>query len=362
MIPLLFGLLTGALVSFLATPLTISLAKRFHFVDDASTHKHPAILHTGIIPRAGGIPILLGISIGYLVLTQHVSKQIIGIGIGSIALIITGILDDRYDLSPYIRFLINVAIAVIVVGFGVGIAFVTNPFGGIIQLDQWVIAFALFGSVHKIIVLADILAVLWIVWMMNAINWSSGVDGQLSGIVAIGDAILWIAAWRFPANDHRQMPDVYLADATAAGFIGFLPWSTYPQKIMPGYSGAALGGFLLAVLAIFSGARLATALIVLGVPMADGVWAIMRRLSRKQSPFRGDREHFHHELLKKGVSKRAIALFYWITCAMLGIAALMLDSRGKLFAVILIAAVFGGLISWLRYLSTYSNPPDPDNG
>lgn len=345
------GSVIGFLVSLGLTKIMIPVAKRFGLVDDPKTHKHPGIVHTGIIPRAGGVPIFLGLLVTYFLLTQQVTHQIVGIFLGAIVLVIVGLFDDRWDISPYIRFIINIIVALCVVGFGVGINAITNPLGGIISLTDWKITFDLFGTPHSIVVLADIVAMLWIVWMMNAINWSSGVDGQLSGIVVIGAIVLGIVAWRFASQDANQLPVIYLATATAIAFLGFLPFSFYPQKIMPGYSGAALGGYLLAVLAILSGARLATALIVLGVPMADGALAMIRRLSRKQSPFRGDREHLHHHLLVRGWSKRKIALFYWGTCAMLGLTALQLDSRGKLFALILIAAVFGGITYWIYWTS-----------
>ncbi len=347
MTQLLVGFLVGFCVSLLTTPLAIVLAKHFGLVDNPTTHQHPAIVHQGIIPRAGGLPIYLGIVASYFAITQHFSKQTIGILAGAFLIVITGLLDDRFDLSPYIRFFVNIIIALIVVGFGVGIGFITSPFGGVIHLNQIVLHLQFLGGAHSIIVIADIFAILWIIWMMNAINWSSGVDGQLPGIVAIGAIVLGVVAYRFSQVDPGQIPVVFLAVATAAAFIGFIPFSFYPQKIMPGYGGAALGGYLLAVLAILSGAKLATALIVLAVPMTDGLLAIVRRVSRRQSPFRGDREHFHHHLLELGWSKRSIALFYWLTCAMLGVIALQLDSKGKLFALLAFAVVFGGIIYWI---------------
>lgn len=353
MVQLLVASLIGFFTSLFLTYISIPLAKKFGFVDDPAKHKHPAIIHTGIIPRAGGVPILLSIFCTYVLLTHEISKPILGIFLGAFILIIVGLFDDLLDLSPYVRFVINIIAALCVVGFGIGINAITNPLGGTIALTDFKINFELFGAAHSIVVLADILAVLWIVWMMNAVNWSSGVDGQLAGIIVIGAAVLGIAAWRYAENDANLLPVVFLAIATAVGFLGFLPFSFFPQKIMPGYSGAALGGYLLAVLAILSGARLATALIVLGVPMADGIWAMVRRLSRKQSPFRGDREHFHHQLLSLGLTKRQTALFYWVACAILGSAALQLDSRGKVFAIILIAAIFGGVTYWIYFAAKW---------
>lgn len=358
-----FGVITACLLAFLFTPFTIYLARKFGFVDDPLTHSHPAIVHKGIIPRSGGVPVFLAILIASLLFLPFISKPMIGVLLGAAMIVGIGVVDDKYDVSPYVRFIVNILAAMVVVGFGVGVNFVTNPFGpGVISLTDWRITFEAFGSMHSIVVWADIIAVLWIVWMMNAINWSSGVDGQVSGIIAIAAAVLGVAAMRFLDQTGATLAVVFLAFVTAGAYAGFLPFSFYPQKIMPGYSGAALGGYLLAILAILSGARVATALIVLAVPMADGAWAVIRRLSRKQSPFRGDKEHLHHHLLARGMHKRNIAFVYWLACAILGVLALQLDSRGKLFTIIFIAVVCGGLVLWFRYISTYLKQPGPDNG
>ena len=107
-----------------------------------------------------------------------------------------GLWDDKKDLSPYVRFLGNIITALFVVGAGIGVPFVTNPLGGVIHLDVWRITFTLFGT-HSILVWADIFAVVWIVWTMNIVGWSSGVDGQMPGFVAITAFIIGISSLRF---------------------------------------------------------------------------------------------------------------------------------------------------------------------
>ncbi len=119
---------------------------------------------------------------------------------------------------------------------------------------------------------------------------------------------------------------------------------------------------MLATLAILSGGKVATAILVLGVPTIDAVFSIIRRVVRKKSPFRADRGHLHHHLLALGWSQERIALFYWIICAILGVVALVLDSRGKLFAGILVTIIVGGVIIWLKLFSFFSKQPDLGNG
>lgn len=131
---------------------------------------------------------------------------------------------------------------------------------------------------------------------------------------------------------------------------------------MPGYGGGSLAGFMLAVLAILSGGKVATAILVLGVPMMDAVYTIFRRILRGRSPVWGDRGHLHHKLIEFGWGKRRIALFYWLVSAILGTIALRLNSQQKFFTIILLGLAVGGLLLWLNFWATFSRLQDQDNG
>jgi len=231
----------AALISSIVTPLTIRLATKFNLVTDKN-RKHPAHTHTGVIPRAGGIPIFISLLVCSLIFLE-INKIMSGILIGNALLLLLGLLDDKYDLSPYIRFLTNLLIAAVVVGFGLGIPFISNPFGGAIRLDTWKLTIDIFGT-HNILVLADILAIIWLTWTMNMVNWSKGVDGQLPGFVAITAFFLGLLSTRFVAHDIRALTVAYLSFIVAGAYLGFLPYNFYPQRIMPGYSGGAMAGFL----------------------------------------------------------------------------------------------------------------------
>lgn len=347
-------------LTLILTPLVIRFANYLGLVDNPKVRKHPARLHQKTLPRAGGLAIYLGILLGAL-LFLPLSKQLLGVLSGATVLVIVGLLDDKFDLSPYFRLMTNFGAASLVVGAGVGISFITNPFDGIIHLDQWRIKFNLFGP-HSIVVWADFFALIWIVWCMNMVNWSKGVDGQMPGFVGISAIILGILGLRFTISDPSQWTTAALAFLTAGAYFGFLPFNFYPQKIMPGYSGGSLAGFMLGVLAILSGAKLATAVLVLGVPMMDAFYTITRRLLAGRSPVWADRGHLHHKLIEAGWGKRRIALFYWIVSAILGAAALSLDSQQKLFAIILVGVGVGGLLLWLNLWATFLKLQGPDNG
>lgn len=342
-LPLLYSCLVTALITLVCIP----LYKKIKLVDDPKLHKHPGIIHTRPIPRGGGLPMVLGIVlVGFFILP--ITKITIALLIAVLLSLVVGLLDDKYDLSPYARFGINLLAAGVVVGSGVGIPFITNPLGGVIHLDAWRLQFSFFG-LHSIIIFSDILALLWIAWVMNMLNWSKGVDGQMPGIVAISAFVIGLVSLRFITSDPTVIISAKLSFLITGSALGFLFFNYYPAKIFPGYSATAIY-LLLSVVSILSGAKLATALLVMGVPMVDGLFTIVRRIGSGKSPFWHDKKHLHHLLLQLGFSQRSIALFYWIISAILGTIALSLTSQGKLFAISMLFVVVTGALLLLHKL------------
>ena len=184
----------------------------------------------------------------------------------------------------------------------------------------------------------------------------------MPGFVGISALVLGLLSLRFAVLDLGQWAVASLAFITAGAFLGFLPFNFYPQKIMPGYAGGALAGFMLSVLAIASGGKLATALLVLGIPFLDAGYTIIRRLAQRKSPFWGDRGHLHHKLLDLGWGRRRIALFYWELSVILGMISLNLTSRAKFFVIILVALVLGGTLLWLTFFLPSLKKHDLDSG
>ncbi len=348
-------LILAFIFSFLSTTIftfiSISLIKRLGLLDDPNRHKHPGVIHSKPIPRGGGIPLFIGIlltGIFFLPLT----KIVIALFVASLIALVVGIIDDKYDISPYPRFIANIIASGIVVGSGISIPFITNPFGGIIYLNSIKIPLAFF-EYHSVVVLSDILAMLWIVWVMNMLNWSKGVDGQMPGIVAISAVIIGILSLRFSPLDQTSTTTATLSFVIAGASLGFLIFNFYPAKIFPGYGATAIY-LLLSAASILSGAKLATAILVMGVPMTDGIFTIIRRLLSGRSPFWHDKKHLHHLLLSLGMSQRRIALFYWSISAILGALALILSSRGKVFAIIMLGVLVSGALLFLhRVLKKY---------
>lgn len=358
--------LLPALISFATTVIfiypTIKLAKKFNLVDNPKLRPHPAHTQNRIVPRAGGMAVFFGLILAILLFIPA-AKETIGIIAGLLILLIVGLLDDKYKtFSPYLRLFSQFMAALIVVFSGVGITFITNPLGGIIYLNTPIIPINLFG-LHHIILIADLLALVWIVWVMNMINWSKGVDGQMPGIVTVAAIILGLLSLKLNfLGDPNQADVAKLAFITAGSSLGLLIFNWYPAKIFPGFSGSTILGFMIATLAILSGAKLATAGLVLLIPATDFAYIFFRRILQGKSPVWGDRGHFHHRLLQLGLTHPQISLFYILGSVILGAIALSLSSSGKLFAAILVATVILGTILWLNFFGEFSKPHVPDNG
>lgn len=351
----MFGFLLAFILAVLITPGVIWLYNKKNWLETHNTKRSVKNTHDKPVPRGGGIVIFLSVLIPALVLLVH-DQYLYAILIGALLLAIAGTFDDIKDIHPFWRLLIGLTAALIVVGSGIGIAYVTNPIGaGVIHLDQPQLPVSLFGDSRSIWVLADLFALFFILWNMNIVNWAKGVDGQMPGFVSIAAIFIGILSARF-IDDPTQFNSANLSFIVAGAFAGLLVWNWYPQKIMPGYGGGSLGGYFLSILAILSGAKVATALMVLGVPTADAIFTIIRRLRAKKSPFWGDRGHLHHKLLDvMKWSKRKIALFYWASSLLLGFLSLYLNTKGKLITIMLvITGVFVFLI-WAKYKSAQEN-------
>lgn len=319
-IQFLISLFIALFISLITTPLVRNFFIKKNFVEhprDKEKKSHNATALTAV-PRGGGIPVYLAIVVTILFLLPD-NKYLIGIIIACTLNLIIGVWDDLKDISPHLRLVTNILTALIIIGSGIGITFISNPFGGIINLSYGLMPY--------------LLAIIWITWCTNIVGWATGVDGQLPGFTAIAAIILGILGIRF-SNDLGQLPLIILSGALAGAYLGFLPFNVFPQSIMPGYSGKSLAGMLLGVLSILSGAKLATLILLLGIPMIDAIFVIIRRLLNHRSIFRPDNKHLHHQLLKSGYSRPQIAMFYWGITLLLGSISLFLNSTQKFYTFI----------------------------
>ncbi|OGD83003.1 hypothetical protein A2572_02215 [Candidatus Collierbacteria bacterium RIFOXYD1_FULL_40_9] len=345
-LPFFVSLLTVVLF----TPLTVVFFKKEGWLVDPRKTPHPAHTHKEPIPKGGGLPVFLGFLAGVLTVS-NIDNHLIAIISACLVTLIVGLIDDVKSINPYFRLVINFLSALIIVLSGIGISFITNPLGGIIDLSWPRLSIELFGN-REIWILADLFAILWIPALMNAINWSSGVDGQISGVITIAAFFLGVVSLTYSA-DITQWPISILAFSLAGAFAGFTVFHFYPQKIMPGYSGTSLAGLILGVLSILATGKVGTAILLLAVPLIDFIYVIFRRVIIGKSPVWGGNEHLHHKLMEIGWGKRRIAVFYWTITALLGGMALNFEARYKFVAMIGLVLLM--VVFWIwQYFGRYS--------
>jgi UDP-GlcNAc:undecaprenyl-phosphate/decaprenyl-phosphate GlcNAc-1-phosphate transferase len=323
-----------------ATPWVRRLALRYGIVDQPGEDRK---IHRWPIAYLGGLAIFGGFLLGVAVFLP-VSRQLVALVAGCLVLVVVGVIDDIRGLSPWIKLAAQFGAASIALAGGIGIATLTNPFGGVFDLSWGRFAVDMGGFEFHITPIANALSLLWMVGLANAINFLDGMDGLSSGVCGIAAVIIFCLA----VGPQVNQPEVALLAIILAGAaFGFVPYHFYPARIFMGDSGAYFLGLCLAMLAIYSGAKLATAMLVLGFPILDAAWAVVRRLAKGVSPFKADRQHFHHLLLDAGLSQRQAVMVIYAISVLLGVAALMLDSLAKLMAFGLLVVAMAVAIALL---------------
>jgi UDP-GlcNAc:undecaprenyl-phosphate GlcNAc-1-phosphate transferase len=290
----------------------------------------PRKIHGAPVAYLGGLAIFAGFVVAVL-LSLPVNRQLSALLLGCLILVVVGVIDDMRGMSPWTKLVFQFFAAAVALAGGIGITSFTNPFGGVVMLTAGRFALSL-GQVHfHITPIANALSLLWMVGLANTVNFLDGLDGLASGVSGIAATIMFALA----VGSRVHQPGVaMLAIILAGAAFGFLPYNFYPARIFMGDSGAYFLGLTLAMLAIYSGAKLATAALVLGFPIVDMLWAVIRRLATGHSPFKADRGHFHHLLLDAGMSQREAVLTLYAVAAAFGTIALMIGSFAKLVALV----------------------------
>lgn len=275
------------------------------------------------------------------------SPKLLALVAASGFLTLVSFFDDRFSLPALPRLLVQIFCGGLVIGAGVGIPALSNPFGAPLVLDsiQWQLS--MFGFTFLLFPLAHIVALGWIILVINAMNWLDGAPGMVSGISTIAATVIFLLANMHELHVIDQGELSVMAAIVGASSFAFLFFDFPQPRLLMGDSGTMTLGLFLAVMAIFSGGKLATAFIVLAIPLLDALWTITRRLLHKQSPFKGDFQHFHHELMRAGMSERQVNVFYYVVSMSFGITALFLESQGKLIAIVTLFLLMLSIRLWL---------------
>lgn len=345
--------LLAILFAIAVTPLVVRLSHRLNMLDAPGGRR----LHARPIPRPGGLAIFLafGLTIAafwvidavlgtaYAIPEEVRSPRFRLVVLAAVIGVAFGFLDDLLELRARWQLLGQAVIAVVVITAGVRVEFIANPLDPFRPLELGILALPF--------------TIFWVAGMINAINFIDGLDGLAAGVCAISAVFLGLIALTPAVNE----PFVAWLEFTLAGaLVGFLAFNFHPARLFLGTTGVTFIGTVLATLTIFGTAKVAAALLVLGVPIIDTFYVIARRALAGRPPFAPDRGHFHHRLLDVGVSHRdAVLLIYAITMAF-GVIALLASGRAQALAFIALFVALGVAIVVLAQRSAKAQEFAPD--
>jgi UDP-GlcNAc:undecaprenyl-phosphate GlcNAc-1-phosphate transferase len=328
--------LVAVALAWQATVGVVYLIRRVGLLDQPDARK----THRRPLPRGGGLAVIVSFVLvgGVLALAGPAIPglpsirgvdpvQLAGLFGGGVLAAVIGVLDDALDLRARWQFLGQVGVALVAVATGITVGHVTNPLGGLdLAFPIW------FG---------DAFTLVWVVGMINSLNFIDGLDGLSTGIALIAAATLGVLS----LSTQVGQPFVAVLCFTFAGsLLGFLRWNFHPAKVFQGTAGVMVLGYVLATLSILGSAKIIVAILVLAVPIVDSFWVIIRRLMSGRSPFSPDRGHIHHRLLDTGLSHRATVLLIYVMCATLGLMSLVVSGSIGLLAFVAVVVAFGVLV------------------
>ena len=305
-------------------------------------------IHKKVMARGGGIAIYLAFLATTLVLVPSHNLQYWGLIVAATIVLVVGFADDIYNLNPWVKLSVQVFAAVVAFSFfGIRIEVLSNPAGQSLVFTDPNLSLVLNGYLVSINYIALLVTTIWLVGMTNTMNFVDGIDGLSGGIAAIAATVMFFLAISPTIN---QPQTAIISISLVGGCLGYLIYNFHPAKIFNGDSGAYFLGMTLGIIAIFSGAKLATAALVLGVPIIDAVWSAVRRVISGRSPFSADRGHLHFLLLDVGFTQRQTALLIYGLCIIFGFIALVASPEQKIVAIFALVIVIMLLLSVLTLL------------
>jgi len=346
-------------LSFALTLVVIRIGYRYKLLSkirERDIHKKP-------VPRIGGVAIFLSfliISLCYFLIVhpdyrlvfstlRKIDPQLMAIWSGAIIITVSMLYDDIRGLNAWQKFFLQFLAVFCIISGGIGIDKLANPFGEAINLNSvYIPLFNLGGVTYHFSLWSDLLTLVWMVGMMNVINFVDGIDGLASGTSIIAALAIFFVAF---ATGQPAVALIAIILAGSAG--GFLILNYPPAKVFMGDSGAMFLGYMLGVLPLLSGGKLATAFLVLGFPILDGLFVAGGRLLRHQNPFTSpDKTHLHHRFIAAGFSQRQALFTMWMIAVCFAWVALRSNTLQKIEAFAILVAVLLTLIWGLSRKAT----------
>ncbi|PKL36974.1 hypothetical protein CVV38_03765 [Candidatus Peregrinibacteria bacterium HGW-Peregrinibacteria-1] len=315
-------------VVFLISCLLIFIALKLFPVLGLMDRPHRYGLNRKPIPYYGGIAIFLAFVFSALIFVPW-SLQLGMFLLAAFILVVLGLIDDYRGLPPWIRLAVQLVAALILVFSGIGILSFNVPFWGVVELNSWLwLGVPVFGALFT---------VLWVMTLVNTMNFVDGVSGLSSGVAFLAGLTLFFLSIN-PALHTDLISQSYVAVLSlilAMVSLAFLIFDFPKSRILMGDTGSTFLGFVVATLAIYSGGKVATAFLVLGIPILDMVWVVFRRIRSGGKFWKGDLNHLHHRLLRIGFSERMVVVVYLFVTFILGAMAVMfIDSKQKIFMLL----------------------------
>lgn len=337
----IFLFLLSLILAVIFTLIVKKIALYYRIIDNPDLGADGRKIHKRPTPLLGGLAIFFAYFLVLFLFSErflsgnlHYS-HLLGFFTGALIIIIGGALDDKYNLKPYQQIIFPLLAILAVILGGVEITKITNPYGT-------------YFSLESISFISPLLISVWLLGMMYTTKLLDGVDGLVGGVSGIGALIIFL----FTLSTRYYQPDIAFASIILVGAIaGFLIFNWHPAKIFLGEGGSLLLGYILGVLAIISGGKIAIALLVMGIPVLDVAWTILRRLLKGKNPFRfADRRHLHHRLLDLGLGQKKTVLIFYAFSLIFGLSGLFLQSRGKFLTLIILLLVMLSIVIGFWYL------------
>ncbi|MBT6691292.1 undecaprenyl/decaprenyl-phosphate alpha-N-acetylglucosaminyl 1-phosphate transferase [Candidatus Parcubacteria bacterium] len=338
--------LIAFVLSFVFTKFIIWLAHRQGILDHPGADRK---IHTKPVPLLGGIAVYASFFITIFILWQshQLTDERISLSmlawflLAGLVLIINGALDDKYSLPAQVTVWGPVLASLIIIFAGLKISYITHPEGGVLQLDS------LFSSLSG---MADFIPMLltfvWLMGITYTTKLLDGIDGLTSSIGLVASVVIFVVSLSW---DIQGSTTSLLALVLAGAIFGFLLLNWHPAKVFLGEGGSTFIGFSLGVLSIISGSKIATALLVMGLPVLDIIWVIIRRLRQKKAFWRADKQHLHFRLLSAGLSQKQVVIFLSTISLCFGVISILFTTKAKIGALIILLVLMLLLSSWLNY-------------
>lgn len=329
-------------LTLLLTPVLIRVAKKFGVLDVPGVEERKK--HRKATPLLGGVVLIVVIGFLYAALLHwHLLPQglvtresVVGLLLGACVLLVGGVLDDVLNLPPYKQLIFTTVAMAIAVLFGISLSQIRSPFGGNIALVAQTFSFTLSGHTFSLIFPGAIFAFLWLLGVTYTTKVLDGLDGLVSGMTIIALVFTILMALR---PELHQSDVVLLACVAVGAYAGFLVWNAPPARIFLGEAGSTFSGFLIGSMAVISGTKVATTLLVLGVPIIDLLLVMWGRVRDKRRVTGGDTRHLHFRLRESGLSERNTVLILYAFSLAFGSVGLLASTMAKVVAFLVLVFV-----------------------